>query len=319
MFEVSGKTIAFKTAVITDEIDQDFIIACDLASQFSIDAVEIRSVYERDPFEFTSDDISYMKKILEKKGLKVCAISSPFFKCEMDDTEEIKRHLQGLRHCIKLADKLGTELIRGFTFWAKSESPAQDNKSSVQCGKRLSPGNFDPRAIADRFEEAVKILDESGKTLVLESDPSVNATNAQMVVQVIEAVGSSRVLGLWDPGNDIWDPREEIPFPDGYNFIKKYMRHVHLKDVSRKSGKREAVPIGQGDVDWENQFHAFIADGYSGYISLETHYRRAKKLSEKQLNMPKGTVFSFGGFEATRESLELWRNMLCGFHSKYKK
>ena len=132
----------FKTSVITDEIDQDFEKACDLACEFALDAVEIRSVYERGPFEFTDDDLRRMKEILSKKGLKVCAISSPFFKCKMNDHDEIKNHLEGLRRCIAIADELGTDLIRGFTFWAE--------------GGGSGASAFDPKAIASRSATRAK-------------------------------------------------------------------------------------------------------------------------------------------------------------------
>jgi sugar phosphate isomerase/epimerase len=280
----------FKTAVITDEIDQDFEKACNLAAEYSLDAVEIRSVYERGPFEFSNDDIQRMKTILAKKSLHVCAISSPFFKCKMEDAQEIKTHLAGLEACVKLADALGAQLIRGFTFWAGD--------------------GFKPEAIASRFEGAVSILEKSGKTLALESDPSVNATNARMLVQVIEAVGSPHVRGLWDPGNDIWDPNGEIPFPDGYNIIKSRIAHVHMKDGVNKGGKAEGSPIGKGNVDWEGQLRALIADGYSGYVSLETHYRHAKKIPEELMALPKGAAFSLGGYEASRESLDNWKTLM---------
>ena len=281
----------FKTAVITDEIDQDFETACNLAAEYSLNAVEIRSVYERGPFEFTGDDILRMKAILAKKSLHVCAVSSPFFKCKMEDAREIKTHLAGLEACVKLADALGAHLIRGFTFWAGGNS-------------------FEPAVIASRFEGALSVLEKSGKTLVLESDPSVNAVNARMLAQVIEAVGSPYVRGLWDPGNDIWDPNGEIPFPDGYNIIKPWIAHVHMKDGINKDGKREGVPIGTGQVDWEGQLRALIADGYSGYVSLETHYRHTQKIPEKLMAMPKGAAFSLGGYEATRESLDRWKTLM---------
>jgi sugar phosphate isomerase/epimerase len=221
MSEISdAKTRAWHTSVITDEIDQDFETACDLAVEFNLEAVEIRSVYEHGPFEFSCDDIERMRKILAKKGLKACAISSPFFKCKIDDPGEIREHLEGLRRCMVHAEKLGAALIRGFTFWA-------------------GPEDFDPEAIASRFEEAVKILDERDFTLVLESDPSVRAANAATLTQVIKAINSPRVRGLWDPGNDMWDPCGEVPYPDGYNYIKKYITHVHLKDATKKTGKPE--------------------------------------------------------------------------------
>jgi len=131
----------FKTSVITDEIGQDFETACALAGEFNLNAVEIRSVYERGPFEFTEDDILRMKKILKDKGLK---------------------------HCIAVADKLRTNLIRGFTFWAKQ--PLEPAAGSPASG----PAAFDPETIASRFEEAVKILEHAGHILVLESDPISN-------------------------------------------------------------------------------------------------------------------------------------------------
>ena len=52
-------------------------------------------------------------------------------------------------------------------------------------------------------------------TLALEFDPSVNAADAHQLVQVITAIDSPIVKGLWDPGNDIYDPAGEVPFPDG--------------------------------------------------------------------------------------------------------
>jgi sugar phosphate isomerase/epimerase len=281
----------FKTSVITDEIDQDFETACALARKHSLDGVEIRSVYERGPFEFTGDDVRRMKEVLSKTGLTVCAISSPFFKCRMEP-EEIQEHLEGLRRCIALADELGVDLIRGFTFWAKPDTA------------------FEPKVIAAHFEEVVKILENTGKILVLESDPSVQATNARTLTEVVETVASPLIRALWDPGNDIWDPRGEVPFPDGYAVIKPVMAHMHLKDGAKKNGKAEGRPVTKGDVDLEGQFRALIADGYSGYVSLETHYRPAHKLSEELLTMPKGAAFSYDGYEATDESLGLWKALL---------
>ena len=88
------------------------------------------------------------------------------------------------------------------------------------------------------------------------------------------------------------------------------MVHVHLKDGIKKNGKCEGVPVGKGDVDWEGQFRSLAIDGYTGYVSLETHYRKSHKISEDQMALPKGAAFSLGGYEATKESLIFWRNLL---------
>jgi sugar phosphate isomerase/epimerase len=51
---------------------------------------------------------------------------------------------------------------------------------------------------------------------------------------------------------------------------------VHCKDVARKAGTEadtEWAPVGKGLVDWLGQLKALKKDGYTGVISLETHWR----------------------------------------------
>src|SRR5690606_13320289 len=112
---------------------------------------------------------------------------------------------------------------------------------------------------------------------------------------------------LWDPGNDIYDPEGERPFPDGYELVKDYMVHMHLKDAKRLSdGTVVGVPLGQGDVDYVGQFEALSRDGYSGYVVLETHYRPRHEISDELMARPRGSAFSYMGYEATEECLKAW-------------
>ena len=46
----------YKTAVITDEISQDVRRAAQMAQHYKLDAIEIRSVSERTPFQMTRED-----------------------------------------------------------------------------------------------------------------------------------------------------------------------------------------------------------------------------------------------------------------------
>lgn len=77
---------------------------------------------------------------------------------------------------------------------------------------------------------------------------------------------------MWDPGNELWAEEARAAFPDGYEILKPWIVHVQLKDCKRTAeGKAEAVRLRTGDVDYAGQFKALKADGYSGYLSLETH------------------------------------------------
>lgn len=283
----------FKKAVITDEISQDFRTAADLAVKYGLDGVEIRSVWEKGPHELDSNDIREIKAVLADTGLAVSAISSPFFKCDIDSPDEISENIRILRRCIDLAHELDTALVRGFTFWRK--------------------GGFDENLgkIVSRFEEPVGILEQEAITLALEFDPSVYATNAAKLVRVIEAIDSAHVRALWDPGNDIYDPDGEVPYPDGYQIIRPYMVHMHLKDAAKDSdGKAVGTPVGDGQVDYFGQFRALAADRYDGYVALETHYRPKHTLDEELLALPRGSAFSYLGYEATEESLIKWNRLL---------
>ena len=77
----------------------------------------------------------------------------------------------------------------------------------------------------------------------------------------------------WDPGNA--GARGEKPFPDGYSHLpKNRIGHMHLKDVvSRDNGKTEWMAMGKGSIDFVGQFRALKRDGYTGAMSLETHWR----------------------------------------------
>jgi sugar phosphate isomerase/epimerase len=86
-------------------------------------------------------------------------------------------------------------------------------------------------------------------------------------------------LGLnWDPGN-AYAAGEMRPFPDGYALLdKKRIWHMHLKDVEGTGTNWR--PIGGGQIDYVGQFRAILKDGFTGTMSLETHYLNAAKDKE---------------------------------------
>lgn len=284
----------YKTAIITDEVSQDFKTATELAGKYNLDGVELRSVYEKTPFEFDNNDIVKMKSVLSETDLEVCCIGAPFFKCSLDNQNEINQHIEGLKRCIELCSIFNTKLIRGFTFW---------NNPDYSLDERLED-------IAEKFLKPIELLKQANCVLALEFDPTVYTSNAQMTVKVLEKINSQSVGALWDPGNDIYDPNGEIAYPNGYEIIKKHMVHMHLKDARLVNKKPEAAAIGCGDVDLKGQFKALKDDDYNGYVSLETHYRPAHELSEDILKQPKGSAFSYLGYEASEECLENWKRLM---------
>jgi sugar phosphate isomerase/epimerase len=278
----------FKLSFISDEASQDFAVAVQIAKEFNLDGLELRSVWEKAPHELSDEEVKLIAKMLKDASLQCPCIASPFFKCDFGDEEQYRQHIQILRRCIWVAHELGTNLIRVFTFWRKEgEQPSWD-------------------AIADMFSEPIRIAESEGVILGIENEPSTNATNAAKVAELLSIIDHPNVKAVWDPGNDVFDPDREVPYPDGYERIKGFIVHVHLKDGVwvAEEGRFEPVPLGEGEVDYVGQLRALKQDNYSGWLSLETHYRPKVALPEDIVQMPKGSQFSFMGDVATRECLQ---------------
>ncbi|MFA4044951.1 MAG: hypothetical protein HZRFUVUK_001759 [Candidatus Fervidibacterota bacterium] len=278
----------FKLSFISDEASQDFAVAVQIAKEFNLDGLELRSVWEKAPHELSDEEVKLIAKMLKDASLQCPCIASPFFKCDFGDEEQYRQHIQILRRCIQVAHELGTNLIRVFTFWRKEgEQPSWD-------------------AIADMFSEPIRIAESEGVILGIENEPSTNATNAAKVAELLSIIDHPNVKAVWDPGNDVFDPDREVPYPDGYERIKGLIVHVHLKDGVwvAEEGRFEPVPLGEGEVDYVGQLRALKQDNYSGWLSLETHYRPKVALPEDIVQMPKGSQFSFMGDVATRECLQ---------------
>jgi sugar phosphate isomerase/epimerase len=88
--------------------------------------------------------------------------------------------------------------------------------------------------------------------------------------QILRSIDHPALGANWDPGNAFF--AGDQPFPSGYEALKGLVRHIHFKDAMRDpSGECHFVLDGQ--IDWAGQIQALAADGYSGYLSIETHAR----------------------------------------------
>ena len=278
----------FKIGVIGDEVSQDFQTVVNVATEFNLDSIEIRSVWDKPPQALTEQDIDKMKRILEGTGLKIIGVASPFFKCDLDNMEDRKSHLGILKQCIKLAKAFDVNLIRTFVFW-------DTGKSEERWDELISA-----------YDEPVRIAAGEGIILGLENESSTSLRTAKLTERFIRELDSPNVRAIWDPANEAHAIGGETPYPDAYNRLKPFMIHAHLKDAGKnpETGQMESVPVGEGLIDWQGQLQAFVDDGYEGHLCLETHWRPTLKIDDALLNRPGGQAFSQAGEEASRICLK---------------
>jgi sugar phosphate isomerase/epimerase len=285
--------LTFKLSVISDEVSQDLRDLIAFAREFSLDGLEIRTLFNKKPHELV-ELASSIRSSLRREGLEVSAVASPVFKSNIDDEAEYRQHLNIFKRCVELAKTLDTDIIRVFTFWKRDSIERVVDK------------------IVELYQPLIDVAKSEGVILGVENEPSTYASNGLRVSKFLRKIGSKTVRVVWDPGNDIWDPEGEIPYPDGYNNVRNSVVHVHVKDGVRKGpgGSHEFTPIGEGEVNYREQLKALAFDNYVGYLSLETHWRPKVKLDESKVLMPGGAEYSNLGLEASRICMRNLLNIL---------
>ena len=276
-----------RLGVITDEVTQDFKTALEFAREHGLSCVELRSVWEKGPFDYEMDDILKIKALSDEYNIPVVAISSPFFKCEYTE-ENIKLHNEKFARLVEYAKILGVKKIRCFDFFRNE--------------------NVSREMIIEAYEKAYSLCAAAGITILIESEPSTNTRSCKEAAELITKMNKPYFKVLYDPGNNIY-ANDEIPYPDGFNEIRDVFCHIHIKDAIKDRTSPEGaigVAVGEGEVDYPGLFKELASIGYDGDVMLETHYRPSgeKKLSGKTLLNPKGSAISEGGYAASAECIE---------------
>jgi len=249
--------------------------------EFGVTGAEIRTVGGKPPQALSSAEAASLRQTLEGNGLRVSAIASPILKCQLGNEAELREHLGFLRNCLRLARELDTKLIRVFTFWKRERTEEVWNQ------------------VVRGFRKLVPLAEEAGVTLAVENEHACHVGTGRQLARLLADINSPHVRAVWDPANEVCDEDGERTYPDAYQRIKGQIVHVHVKDAGPGAdGKPRCLRLGDGIIDWKGQLAALKEDGFSGFVSLETHWR-PQALSEELLSRPGGEAFSEAGEQAT--------------------
>jgi sugar phosphate isomerase/epimerase len=258
----------FRTAVINDEISQDFGRACEVANkEFGMSWVELRGMWKKNILNLDATEVAEAQRILKRYELRVTDIASPLFKTDWKGAPRSKfseaddfhadftfdQQDEVLERAIDMAKAFGTDRVRCFDFWRL------DDQAPYRA------------AINEKLREASEKAGKREITLLLENDSGLNTQTGAEATKVLEAIKSPYLMLNWDPGNAA--ASGEKPYPDGYNLLPKdRIGHCHCKDTIKKGNEYEWAAMGRGIVDWVGQFRALKQQGYRFAVSLETHW-----------------------------------------------
>lgn len=258
----------FKLGVITDGISRNFEYALDTMVETGLEYVELQYLWEKQVGDLTDADIARVKGLIEARNLKVSCISHHNLSALPVDTAVLapayREHITTLQRCIDVAQALGTNLVRIFSF----------RKEMVLFGAEpiVSEGTWS--TLLDRLEEPLRIADDADITLVIETAISGNVTSALLARKLIDELDVPHLKVLWDPCSSLYCT--EVPYPDGYEVIREHIAHVHLKDgvVNLPAATFDFCAMRQGQMApyYNDIVSALKRDGYDGTISLESVY-----------------------------------------------
>lgn len=278
----------FSLGVVTDEIHPDPEIALPLAAEMGFQYVEFNRVGERCIHELSDAEARDLAALVERHGLKTCALSPPAFKAilledvplgAVANHPEFQEQLAWVARACELAPLFGTDLIRIFSF-RRSPMAGLGNPSP-----RHPAGGDLPAETLEKIVAALRIAagaaEQANLTLGVENVRSCWGNSGLNTARLLAAVDHPRVRAIWDPGNDYVSGG--CPYPEGYEAVKPYIAHVHVKDAvveDDATGLTRWERLGAGEVDFAGQLQALANDGYAGVLCVETHWREEGSTGE---------------------------------------
>ncbi|MGE5646400.1 MAG: sugar phosphate isomerase/epimerase family protein [Acidobacteriota bacterium] len=257
-----------RVAAITDEFSPDLEQACDAMAAVGMTGAELRVVFAKNILDLSDEEVDRALGIVKANGLDVISLSSPLLKCVLPDAPPVDSRFQHdifaskhtfedqprlTRRAFDIAHKTGARVIRVFSYW-RTEDPAK-------CFDRIVD------ALGCLALQAAK----EDLIIGLENEHACNISTGADAARVLAKVSEPSLQVVWDPANAYI--AGETAFPDGYSKLPKgRIAHVHAKDCYLSEGKYIFGPVGTCGVDWKGQIAALLADGYTGAVSLETHW-----------------------------------------------
>jgi sugar phosphate isomerase/epimerase len=212
--------------------------------------------------------------LVKRYGVKVPCITRHNFVGLLVGDVEVgdpvhQKHMAALQRCIDMAKAFSTDLVRIMSF-RKEMIIFGYNGAEVW---NASKGAWEK--LQELLRPAVKLAEENGITLVVETGNNAMITSAYLGRKLIDDLASDNLKILWDPANTLYCA--EVVYPDGYEALRGgYLGHLHIKDsivdIPKASVEQCALGTAQMAPYLEDIAAALARDSYEGVVSLESVY-----------------------------------------------
>jgi sugar phosphate isomerase/epimerase len=251
-----GTRAAFTLSAFGDEIDADLETQLRVMGELGIRFLELRAAWGTNVADLDDRQVEAIKTACERSGVGVSCIGSPVGKSLIAGPLEAER--EKLDRVLRIADALGTDRVRVFSFYPSGEGEGQQDRYLEEAVSRL-------RRMARKAED-------EGVALLLENEVGVVGDTPQRCRSILEAVDSAALRFVWDTANF---PHAGVrqPVERGWPLLSPHVAHVQIKDF--RIADRTVRAAGEGDGQIPELLARLRDAGYQGFLALEPHLATA--------------------------------------------
>lgn len=254
----------FPIGVIIDSFRTDIPTAVKKAAEVGAQGIQVYATRgEMAPENMDARRIADFKALVADNGLVISALCGDLgggFGNKDENPDRVERS----KRILDLAKELGTDVVT-------THIGVVPTDSSIDRYKVMQEACF----------ELARYADEIGAHFAIETGPETSA----VLKGFLDSLGSTGVGVNLDPANLVMVTGDD-PAGAVYN-LRKYIVHTHAKDGKQLYYKDPEivyglvkdslvtgpsfleVPLGEGQVPWENYLNALEDIGYKGFLTIE--------------------------------------------------
>lgn len=238
----------------------------EFARRYRYDGVELRGAGRQHiSLEISSLERREIKTLFEDNGVEICCISA-YTRFASPVKEERDMNVETLIRYCELAKEMGSGIVRSFV----GDVPKDVSESDYM--------NYIPEALHN-VGERIKDL---GVDVVIETHD--HFSTGRLISEIIKKAESENIKALWD----VWHPYRSGESPkETIEYLRPYLRHMHIKDAKKLDDSWQLVLPGEGDIPLVEIINLLKEAGYNGYLSFEWEKMWHPEIPEPEIAFPK--------------------------------